>query len=383
MSASFGPRIGRAHVSSRGVGVSSGLGPFSVYSGTGGGSRRRPRSQYTDYERAYARAEREEAIEDALARDQALAALLVAHKVEFPLAQRPVAAPPTITDAAAISASLRREKFAEIPWYRRSERGGDAAEASKEAEAKAEDETERKQAEAAAEQATLDEEWRLLLENDAATVLQSVEAAFADNMTPAAPVNCEDNELSVVIRVASLERLIPTHSYELTPTGRPTIRKRTKTNRNHLYLGLIASQALVTVKEALAVALCIQSVAFLVIRDDEDEGYLTPLYCGRVTRAWADQVDWANAIAVEALASIEDSRWQWRGRTDEVTPLDLSDEPEIAALVEDIAAGMDKSVDPYCYPPRSDKSGPQHGVRPVCPIRRLVHQREPRMVMRH
>jgi len=350
MSASFGPRIARAHVSSRSVGVSSGLGPFSVYSGTGSGSRRRPRSQYTDYERAYARAEREEAIEGAAARDEALRALLTAHEVEFPLAQRPVVAPPTIADTAAISANLRREKFTQIPWYRRRERGIAAAEARKEAEAKVHSETERKRAEAAAEQASLDEEWRLLLENDPAHVLLSVEAAFADNASPAAPVNCEDDELSVVIRVASLDRLIPTHSYELTPTGRPTIRQRTKTNRNHLYLGLIASQALATVKEALAVAPGIQSVAFLVVRDDEDEGYLTPLYCGRVTRAWADQIDWANAIALEALGSIEDSRWNWRGRTDEVTPLDLADEPDIAALVEHIAAGMDKAVDPHCYP---------------------------------
>ena len=383
MSASFGPRIARAHVSSRGVGVSSGVGPFSVYSGTGSGSRRRPRSQYTDYERAYARAEREEAIESAAARDEALAALLTAHEVEFPPAQRPLVAPPTIADTASISANLRREKFTEIPWYRRRDRGVAAAEARKEAEAKVEAETERKRTEVAAEQASLDEEWRLLLENDPANVLLSVEEAFADNASPAAPVNCEDDELSVVIRVANLDRLIPTHSYELTPTGRPTIRKRTRTNRNHVYLGLIASQALATVKEALAVAPGIQSVAFLVITDDEDEGYLTPLYGGRVTRTWADQVDWANAIALEALGSIEDSRWHWRGRTDEVTPLDLSDEPEIAALVEHIAPAWTSLSIHIAIPAQSDNSGPQHRARRVRPIRRPTHQGEHRRLMRH
>lgn len=40
----------------------------------------------------------------------------------------------------------------------------------------------------------------------------------------------------------------------LTPSGRPTLRKLTKTNRNELYLHWMASNVLATVREALAVA---------------------------------------------------------------------------------------------------------------------------------
>ena len=97
----------------------------------------------------------------------------------------------------------------------------------------------------------LDEEWERY-EPDVA--IAALERAFADNEAPAAPIDCEGDRTTVVMEFQSREAIVPERKPARTPTGKPTLKKRTKTEINRLYLEALGSNVLATVKETFAVA---------------------------------------------------------------------------------------------------------------------------------
>lgn len=115
------------------------------------------------------------------------------------------------------------------------------------------------------EQARLDSEWQRLTNNDPPTVLAALEAAFEDNQAPAAPINCEGAEVTLMMLYESPD-LVPDRKLALTPSGKPTLHKRNKTERNELYAASLASNVLATAKEAFAVAPAISRVVTMVVR---------------------------------------------------------------------------------------------------------------------
>ena len=139
-----------------------------------------------------------------------------------------------------------------------------------------------------AEQAQLDEQWDLLQSNDPEVTITALEQAFADNEAPAAPIDCEGERTTVVMQFPSPEAIVPERKPARTPTGKPTLKKRTKTEINALYLQALGSNALATVKEALAVAPGTQVVQMLVIRHETDKkhaGELAAIYVGEFERS--------------------------------------------------------------------------------------------------
>jgi len=154
-----------------------------------------------------------------------------------------------------------------------------------------------------------------------------------------------------VLAIGSVEQLVHEQYATTTPTGRPTIKRHTKTDRNRLYAELLGSQVLATVKEALAVCPSLTAVTLLAVAN-EDREVLTPLYCGSFSRDWYRSADWANLHPFWALTDAAESLINVRGRTEQLHPLALGNEPEVAAVVEQIAAGLGKTVNPACLPAR-------------------------------
>jgi len=195
-------------------------------------------------------------------------------------------------------------------------------------------ERERREAACAAKQQELDEAWGRLEANDPEVTLPALNRAFADNEAPAEATACEGDRITVVMRFSSPESIVPERKRARTPTGKRTLKKRTKTEINALYLDALGSNVLATVKEAFAVAPGTQTVQLLVVRreaEGKNAGQLAAIYAGEFSRGGYDGAR-ANAPG-RALALAPASMLNLKGKTGQVAPLDLKERPELAALL--------------------------------------------------
>jgi hypothetical protein len=294
------------------------------------------------YEREIRRAERLAELDYWAALDDDLVAMGNAHLERFPSAQPPRAPQPEPVDEQAIFGEHEGRELEGLSFFRRRDRARARERAQISARAAIADERARRAAEHVERQATFEQAWEQLKANDPETVLEAVEAAFADNQVPAAPIDCEDAALTLLMRFPPVAAIVPERRPDLTPTGRPTAKKRTKTEMNELYAGVLASNVQATVKEAFAVAPGVTEVRILVVSDDvaANGRRLTPLYCGRFQRAGIEGVsDWSD---VDPLFFIEQAEGliAFKGRTRELAPLDLRGEPEVSNVVRQVAESM-------------------------------------------
>lgn len=337
--AGIGPRAARLHVGSGGIGASTGIGPFTAY--TGAGRRRRHSSSLASslkaYERELQRAQREQEIAEAAKKERQLVSV---HLEEFPMAQPQQAPPPAPTDRRAVLKNFHRQAVSSIPWYKWSQRRVAKRAATVQAELAIEADEQRRVEAQAEEQARLDASWRQLVSNDPQTVLATLEDAFEDNQAPAAAINCEGDEVAVVMLYESPD-LVPERKPALTPPGKPTLHKRNKTERNELYAASLASNVLATLKETFAVGPGIRKVAVMVIRKDESPQHSRPilscLYCGQFERSRLEQIDWSRIDPLAELTSVPGALIERKGRTAEISPLNLSEVPDLAVLLRSVA----------------------------------------------
>ena len=209
-----------------------------------GGRRPTQRTQgvsMSAYEREARRAARLEEFEEVRALSEQFRSLGELHLDHFESASPPVASPAEPVDRAALSKAAQRAARAEIPWWKRSERRAASAEAALEADKEANAEEARRETTRQEDQRALDEAWAKLLANEPETTQATISGAFADNAYPAELVGLVDAHALVVMTVAPAEELVPERHPELTPTGRPTTKKNTKTERNGLYRYVLAS----------------------------------------------------------------------------------------------------------------------------------------------
>ncbi len=190
----------------------------------------------------------------------------------------------------------------------------------------------------AADQAEVDLDWKKLQSNDPEVTLTALEQAFADNEAPAAAIDCEGDHTTVVMQFVKPESIIPEKKPSRTPTGKRTLKKRTKTEINALYLQALGSNVLATVKEAFAVAPGTHSVQTIVVREEEG-GSLGVIYLGRFDRSGYAALDSARDPA-RSLEMAEDVEINLRGRTEEVTRLGLSGRKDLSAVVTSIERGL-------------------------------------------
>jgi HEAT repeat protein len=193
-------------------------------------------------------------------------------------------------------------------------------------------------------QAELDAGWQRLTTNDPETILDTLEDAFADNEAPAAAINCSGSRVAVAMKFGHPGSL-PDRKPAVTPAGRPTLHKRTKTEGNQLYLASLGSNLLATVRETLAVCPGIDEVDIMVVRQEASSSKtpmaLAAIYAGTFKRDHFADRTWSGIDPTSTLVGRHDALVCFKGRTDEVVPLDLSDEPELQQVLEQIGGALD------------------------------------------
>ncbi|HET7455543.1 MAG TPA: hypothetical protein VFJ76_08485 [Solirubrobacterales bacterium] len=287
---------------------------------------------------------------------------------------RPIALPPALVDRYELMREFRKRRRQGIPFWRIRDHVEAAREADGEAEeaadAQAEErkaaqeaeqrrlddlwselqqarasvaeelpgriaaERERREVARAAEQQELDHVWARLQANDPEVTLPALKKAFADNEAPAEAIRCDGGRTTVVMRFPPPEAIVPERKPARTPTGKRTLKKRTKTEINSLYLEALGSSVLATVKEAFAVAPGTELVRLLVVRRETDKknvGQLVPIYVGEFNRGGYESA--SPSAPGRALSLAPESMLNLKGKTEQVAPLDLSERPEVAALL--------------------------------------------------
>ena len=343
--AGIGPRIARVHVGTGRTGLSSGLGPFSVYGAVGGKSRRKStgrssgRPPAAALERQAAAARRAQAGADKAREAQRLAAIfqeiISLHRHDFPPVERPVAPMSDLPDPNAVREWHEKNALRGVGMFDRARRAAARQYAAQAAQAELNDRWRQAQAEQAHAQQELDTQWAHLTGNDPDTVLAMLAEAFEDNEAPAAPVGIDGTELSLIVLVPD-EEAVPERLPATTQAGNLTLRKLPKAERSALYLLLIAGHVLVTLREAFAVAPGVEAARVIAVRRSGPDIYGLPvldcMVAGRWTRTAFNGVRWADADAGNILAgtATELVLNQKRGQ---ILPVDLSTEPEIRDLL--------------------------------------------------
>lgn len=347
--AGLGPQAARVNVGSGGTSLSTGFGPFYASTGTGrrqsqGGN---VHQSFKAYEQQMRRAQRAQEMAEIAQIEQQL---VTAHLEEFPPAQAPKAPTPAPVDRDAMLRNFRKEALRGISLFDRSARRAAKREADEQAE-RAFQAEERRRAEAhAEEQAHLDATWQRLTANDPQTVLAVLEEAFEDNQAPAAPVNCEGDETTLFMLYDSPDS-IPDRKPALTSSGYPTLHKRNKSERNQLYAASLASSILVTAKEAFAVALGTNRIVALAMRKEERPAPARPvlscLYCGRFERGRFERIDWTSVDPLEEISRTPGAMIERKWHTAEIAPLNLSDTPDLAAVLHTTADMLECEANVY------------------------------------
>jgi hypothetical protein len=286
------------------------------------------------------KAQRLERFEDAQRMHTEFVHHLRAHEETFPLIEKAVVAREVIdVEARVTSAGHEAEKSIAFlhPRQRRAARDSAGAIARDQAQAAQQLADER----VAAEQRDADAAWDQLVSNDPATVLATIEDAFADNEAPAAPIDCDWGNVTLLMRFPAVDGLVPTATPDQTPTGRPTIREYSKTERNTLHFAAMLSHAHATVTEAFAVAPGIDSATLLVISADASS--LTAIYAAHVDRSSFERGAWlSDGVAIPAPNALVNLR----GRTQELAPLSLESEADLSAVIRHLAGDLGLSVNP-------------------------------------
>lgn len=344
--ASVGPRVARVHVGTGPTRVSSGIGPVTVSSRVGGSPRRQSRSaSRPTASSAAAQANRQERLQEIQQVADDETRLTSLHLATFPSAERSVAAappPPPADYLARTRRALQKAAVRGIPIHHFAERTAARRRAAGEA-----DDLVRRQGLAGVivtqlEQVRLDAEWAALTDHVPAAVIAAVDAAFADNASRSTCVDAGDGPeqgqhyLSAVVLLDGPD-MIPERKPALTPGGKPTLKKRTKTERNAVYLQALASTVVATAAEAVAASPATDEVRVLVLRADGTPAGLTAIYRGRLSRA---QVTSPVDDPVLLISTAHDAQLRLTGVTREVAV--LTRDPEIdavAAQFADLAPG--------------------------------------------
>jgi hypothetical protein len=203
-------------------------------------------------------------------------------------------------------------------------------------------EEKRRDAARAAKQEVLDEEWTKLQANDPKTTLAALERAFADNEAPAKAIDCEGDRITVVMQFPEPVAIVPDRQPARTPTGKRTLKKRSKTEINALYLEALGSNVLATVKEAFAVAPGAQLIQLLVIRRESDgkhAGQLMPIYMGEFNRGSYEGAS-SSRDPVKVLTLASESMLNLKGKTAQVAPLDAKEHPDLSGILTEVEHGL-------------------------------------------
>lgn len=339
--ASVGPRAARIHVGAGRTGLSTGLGPLTLYGSLGGRSMSRlarpdansTAGYYGDDHGGQTAAERK--ADEAAALAASFQQLLNLHRQEFKVSKPPLAAEPVVTDRETVRALYVQSALEGVGRLRRSLRARLTAEAIHRADASYERERRDADVRRRQQQDTLDDLWSKLLSNDVDTVLTTLAQAFEDNEAPVAPVGMEADEVSLVVLLPDQD-IVPDRMPGTTSAGNVSIKRLPATRRSSFYTLAIMGYVLVSLRETFSVAPAVRSARVTAVVRGPSDAYgkhnFQCLLAGRWTRSAFDGVDWS----ADAATIIQDTAAQLL--TDlvggvELRPLDPAREPAIAEVL--------------------------------------------------
>lgn len=348
---SIGPRAARIHVGGGRTRVSSGLGPFAMSTAAGSGGRssrggRRQNSYSTvnlaALQREAAAAERAEAIHSVMRLERSL---LTLHLEEFIPATRPVLPEPAAPDLQALVEVRKRQALEGVSVFDRAKRKEAQQWAENAGRRDADTQWEHATRMRAEQQMLLEEQWNKLIAHDSEAVHCALEEAFEDNQSPAACLDVgRDTSTDTGVRFATVLILfapvdvVPERRAALTPSGQPTLHKRTKAERNDFYIRALGSTVLATVREGLAVAPSVTELRIVVLRKDPQattpSGYVEWIYAARYPRTWTDALPWQSLDPAEVLLRAPQAKMLRKGAAGNIVGLALDDEPGISAIVD-------------------------------------------------
>lgn len=348
----IGPRAARVHVGSGRPTVSTGAGPVTLWTGAGG-RKRRPsrgrrntgtsRASVAAYERQARQAQRIEEIAKLAALESAVVSV---HREAFPEADRGEVDPPLPVDEAAIRRRCKKEALRGISVFDWTARRAAKEKGRGAAQAEIQQEVERRATEHAAAEAELDAAWERLLANDPQTALLALEEAFEDNHAPAVPVDCAQGEATIVM-IYPAPSIVPDQKAAVTPSGKPTIHRRSKTEQYELYAQSLASNILATVREGFAVAPGLRRIVILSVAKDTAVGGIPTISAIAVTgfdKALVDEFNWDRLDPWRTIEAATPALINRGGRAGELAPLDLTSEPDIASVVKQVAQVLDLRI---------------------------------------
>jgi hypothetical protein len=287
-------------------------------------------------ERQARQAERAAEFEQVVAAERELLALSTRHEEDFPRAERPLAQPPPPVDEATIRKTVAARAREGIGLFDREAKRRAKGEAEAAAEAEIAQQRQQAMHDQAHHQEQVDRWWQQLVFNDPATVIAALDAAFEDNVMPAAPLDCDGDQVVIAVSLPPVSAVIPERKPSVTPTGRPSIQRRTKSDRNNSYILMLASNVIATLNEAFAVAPGINYVTMLAVEKDDVSRRLEALYAAGFRRSELAGGAWDGDRAYHALSGRPGLIHQ-NSRTKDLAPLDLAGEWELAGVMLELA----------------------------------------------
>lgn len=137
--------------------------------------------------------------------------------------------------------------------------------------------------------AALDDQWNDLAGHDRCAVIAELEAEFE---AAACGCTCVDagwdpdtsrGYVTIVSRYPGVD-IVAERGPGLSSSGRRMLRRRTRAERNSLYLSGLASFALAAARRAISVAVAADDVHLVIVRPTEDGDGLEPIYVGSLSR---------------------------------------------------------------------------------------------------
>jgi hypothetical protein len=187
--------------------------------------------------------------------------------------------------------------------------------------------------------------------------MDTLDEAFEDNEAPSAAVGVDGSEVSLVVLLAPVDEAVPTHMPTRTAAGNLSLKKLTQREKADYYKIFASGHLLVTVREAFAVAPGIASARIAAMRNDGLDADGKPRVCcllaARFERTAFEQVQW---VAADAPTIVNDIATELaanqRGRSKELTPVDLTQEPALEQLVQavDLTELIPEEPDPASSP---------------------------------
>lgn len=150
-----------------------------------------------------------------------------------------------------------------------------------------------------------------LCANDPDVVVETLNEAFADNEAPAACVGVHEARATIVVVAPDPDDVIPERMPSVTDAGNVSLRKMSKSDRNKYYSAVLYGHALVSSKEAFAVAPGLDSLAVIVVSRPGIDVYgerrrPNALVAATVRRAALNGVRWSEHGGDEILPQVAD-----------------------------------------------------------------------------